>query len=236
MRLLVLLQVTGAIRAQLLPQRALASFSSRYFLRALWSFSQAVPNSMLPCLICFIAGHARKYVDEEEVYHGTWKERGTKLPEALILEAAFEQQRIHKPFSTWRKSMPSCRSGKRISWRSLNSSFSWAAVKKILVRSMWSEPLCPTRSWGRSIFARPAAVLDRMFTAMLTTHFSTLKPNDTSDGEQYLLSYGQRLVELGLSFGTLIGAWALLQSISDRNAARRKEDRYGLWQEACPEV
>ena len=67
-------------------------------------------------------------------------------------------------------------------------------------------------------------------------HFSTLKPDDTSDGEQYLLSYGQLLVELGLSFGTPIGAWALLQSISDRNAARREEDRDGLWQEACPEA
>ena len=51
---------------------------------------------MLPCLICFIAGHARKYVDEEEVYHGTWKERCTKLPETLILEAALEQQRQQK--------------------------------------------------------------------------------------------------------------------------------------------
>ena len=40
--------------------------------------------------------HARKYVDEEEVYHGTWKERGTKLPETLILEAALEQQRQQK--------------------------------------------------------------------------------------------------------------------------------------------
>ena len=37
-----------------------------------------------------------KYVDEEEVYHGTWKERGTKLPETLNLEAALEQQRQQK--------------------------------------------------------------------------------------------------------------------------------------------
>ena len=77
-----------------------------------------------------------------------------------------------------------------------------------------------------------------MFRAMLTTHFSTLKPNDTSDGEQDLLSYGQRLVELGFSFGIRSGKFLrpLLQSISDRNAARREEDRDGLWQEACPEV
>ena len=69
-------------------------------------------------------------------------------------------------------------------------------------------------------------------------HFSTLKPDDTSDGEQYLLSYGQRLVELGLSFGIRTGKLLRppLQSISDRNAARREEDRDGLWQEACPEV
>ena len=53
---------------------------------------------MLPCLICFIAGHARKYVDEEEVDHGKKEAQSFRRP--LILEAAFEQQRIHKPFST----------------------------------------------------------------------------------------------------------------------------------------
>ena len=87
---------------------------------------------------------------------------------------------------------------------------------------------------GRRPFARPAAVVGAPLPD--PPHFSTLKPDDTSDGEQYLISYGQRLVELGLSFGTPSGAWALLQSISDRNAARREEDRDGLWHEACPEV
>ena len=69
-------------------------------------------------------------------------------------------------------------------------------------------------------------------------HFSTLKPDDTSDGEQYPLSYGQRLVEHAFSFGIRSGKFLrpLLQFISDRNAARREEDRDGLWQEAFPEA
>ena len=86
----------------------------------------------------------------------------------------------------------------------------------------FTGPLLLANGWGRSPFARPAAVVGAPLPD--PPHFSTLKPDDTSDGEQYLLSYGQRLVELGLSFGTPIGAWALLQSISDRNAARREEE------------
>ena len=100
----------------------------------------------------------------------------------------------------------------------------------------FTGPLLLANGWGRGPFARPAAVVGAPLPD--PPHFSTLKPDDTSDGEQYLLSYGQRLVELGFSFAIRRGKFLrpLLQSISDRNAARREEDRDGLWQEACPEV
>ena len=59
-------------------------------------------------------------------------------------------------------------------------------------------------------------VVDQWFRAMLSAHFSILKPGDTTGGDEYLVSDGQRVVEFVLIYG-IIGGEFLCPLLSGSN-------------------